>query len=369
MKSDSIDTPALLVDIARVRENIAFMQKKADAAGVNLRPHTKTHRTPALAAMQVAAGASGITVAKIGEAEVMLDAGLDDIFITCVLMGEEKMRRLRACTERGKLRAGVDSPEQVAAISSAFLGADSPLELMIEVETGELRTGVLSPEEAVSLARFIANSPGVRLAGVFSHEGHSYGAPGVEACRELSGRSQRETVAAANHIRKAGMAVDVVSTGATPSLLLGGIEPGVTEIRPGTYILMDAAQGAALGNYDRCAATILATVISKRPPARVVLDAGVKALTAFVRPKGICATPGFGIILKDGKPAMHLEKLYDEHGVINGRAAFDTLTLGRKVRIVPNHICPACNLYDTMVIVEGDEVIDTFPISCRGKSQ
>ncbi len=159
-----------------------------------------------------------------------------------------------------------------------------------------------------------------------------------------------------------------VSIGATPSILLGGdILPGVTEIRPGTYVLMDAAQGAAVGSYGTCAATVLATVMSKPTADRVVLDAGVKALTAFTREGGICATPGHGLL--KGFDGLRIGKLYDEHGLVYGREANERLSLGDRVEIIPNHICPTCNLYDRMYLVEDGRVADELPILCRGKSQ
>ena len=365
-----LDTPALLVDMDIARRNIAFMQRKADAAGVRLRPHTKTHRTPALAAMQVAAGAQGITVAKIGEAEVMRDYGLDDIFIATVVMGEEKIRRLRALAARARISIGVDQEEQIAALSGAFAGEAAPLDVLLEIETGEARTGVLPGPDAARLAHCVQSAPGLRLAGVFSHEGHCYGAPTAEACREMALESQRATMKAADLIRRSGMPADVVSIGATPSLLLAEILPGITEIRPGTYILMDAAQGAAVGSYAHCAATVLATVTSKPAPGRVILDTGVKALTAFTRPPGgICATPGHGII-KDLLPdIVRVNKLYDEHGIINDASAWEQLALGDRVQVIPNHICPACNLYDEMHVMEQGVCVAVYPILCRGKSQ
>lgn len=365
---NNIDTPALLVDLAVVRKNIASMQEKADRAGVNLRPLTKAHGTPALAAMQVAAGANGIAVAKIAEAEVMQAAGLDDIFVASVVMGEQKMHRLYALADKGTMSIGIDNEVQVAALAKTFEEALAPLDVLIEIETGEERTGVLTPAEAVRLARLIAEAPGLRLKGVFSHEGFIYGASSVEECRAMAAQSQRETLAAANAIRQAGILVDVVSIGSTPSLLLGGVISGITEVRPGAYILMDAAQGAAIGSFDFCAGTVLATVTSKTPPARVVLDTGSKALTTSALIKGMCATPGHGII-RELDSAVRVAKLYDEHGIINDQAAFAALQLGDRVHVIPNHICPTCNLYDIMYMVEDGEIVDEYPILCRGKSQ
>ena len=364
----SLDTPSLLVDRTILLRNITGMQDLADRAAVALRPHTKTHRTPAIAAMQMKAGAKGITVAKIGEAEVMAENGMDDIFIANEIYGDLKFARLRTLAEKVRLSVGVDNREQVTAISRFFEGAPEPADVLIEVETGEVRSGMLPGPELVELAKFIAAAPNVRLKGIFSHEGHTYGAKDREQCAAFFRKAQEDTLGAAEMIRAAGIPVGTVSIGATPSILLGGdILPGVTEIRPGTYVLMDAAQGAAVGSYDTCAATVLATVMSKPTADRVVLDAGVKALTAFTREKGICCAPGYGLI--KGSGGIRLGNLYDEHGLVYGREANERLSLGDRVEIIPNHICPTCNLYDRMYLVEDGRVADELPILCRGKSQ
>ena len=364
----SLDTPSLLVDRTILLRNITGMQDLADRAAVALRPHTKTHRTPAIAAMQVKAGAKGITVAKIGEAEVMAENGLEDIFIANEIYGDLKFARLRTLAEKVRLSVGVDNREQVTAISRFFEGAPEPADVLIEVETGEVRSGMLPGPELVELAKFIAAAPNVRLKGIFSHEGHTYGAKDREQCAAFYRKAQEDTLGAAEMIRSAGIPVGTVSIGATPSILLGGdILPGVTEIRPGTYVLMDAAQGAAVGSYGTCAATVLATVMSKPTADRVVLDAGVKALTAFTREGGICATPGHGLL--KGFDGLRIGKLYDEHGLVYGREANERLSLGDRVEIIPNHICPTCNLYDRMYLVEDGRVADELPILCRGKSQ
>jgi len=364
----SLDTPSLLVDRTILLRNITGMQDLADRAAVALRPHTKTHRTPAIAAMQVKAGAKGITVAKIGEAEVMAENGMDDIFIANEIFGDLKFARLRNLAAKTRPRVGVDNREQVTAISRFFEGAPEPADVLIEVETGEVRSGMLPGPELVELAKFIAAAPNVRLKGIFSHEGHTYGAKDREQCAAFYRKAQEDTLGAAEMIRSAGIPVGTVSIGATPSILLGGdILPGVTEIRPGTYVLMDAAQGAAVGSYGTCAATVLATVMSKPTADRVVLDAGVKALTAFTREGGICATPGHGLL--KGFDGLRIGKLYDEHGLVYGREANERLSLGDRVEIIANHICPTCNLYDRMYLVEDGRVADELPILCRGKSQ
>lgn len=362
-----IDTPALLVNKPVMEQNIRWMTEKAAKAGVKLRPHTKTHRTPAVAKLQVAAGAQGITVAKVGEAEVMAAAGLTDIFIANQIYGDTKLTRLRDLNRKVRIAVGIDNREQITALSRVFCDEHKPIEVMMEVETGEERTGVTTVEAALDLAEFINQSPGVHLRGIFSHEGHTYGAPTPLACMHLFNKSQEDTLAIAAALRAQGFAIEEVSIGATPSLLHGEILPGITEIRPGTYVFMDAAQGHAIEDYSYCALTVLATVISKPTAERVVVDAGGKALTSFTRAGGICHTPGYGLI--KGMGDLRIKKLYDEHGVINSSEAHNKLNVGDKIEIIPNHVCPTCNLYDKMYVIDNDQVVEELPILCRGKSQ
>ncbi|MCX7779909.1 MAG: alanine racemase [Negativicutes bacterium] len=362
-----LDTPALLVDKTIMERNLQNMAEKARRWGVALRPHTKTHRTPEIAKLQVAMGASGITVAKVGEAEVMAAAGLSDIFIANEVYGDAKMVRLRELNRKIRIAVGVDNEEQVVSLSRFFAEEARPIDVLIEIETGEERTGVLDAAAALELAKIIQRSPGVKLRGIFTHEGHTYGAANQEACRELFRISQEFTLDVAKYLRSRGIDIEVVSIGATPSVMLGDVLPGITEIRPGTYVFMDAAQANAVGSYRDCALTVLSTVISKPTAERVVLDAGGKALTSFTRVRGICETRGYGVV--KGLHEIRLAKVYDEHGVILDKSARETLSIGQKVEIIPNHVCPTCNLYDTMHIIENGQIIAEWPILCRGKSQ
>ena len=327
-----LDTPALLVDYEIMKDNLQRMQQKADMAAVRLRPHTKTHRTPALARLQVAAGANGITVSKLGEAEVMAANGLHDIFIANQIVGKIKWERLRRLAGIARLTIAVDHPAQVVGLQEMMAAEPFPLDVLIEIEVGEKRTGVVSSQDLLSVAQHIAAVPGLRLQGVYSHEGHTYAAGSEDECRRLFQQSQQTTLAAAACLREAGFAVDVVSVGATPSLLLGEVLPGITEVRPGTYLLMDAAQANIINTYEHCAASILATVVSKPAADRVVLDAGVKALTAFTRDAGICRTEGYGVI--KGFDSAYICKLYDEHGLIENRQVADRLDVGDKVEVI-----------------------------------
>ena len=366
-KYSQLDTPALLIDIDLVHGNIAAMQVKADKYGVALRPHTKTHKMPELAKLQLAAGATGITVAKVGEAEVMAAAGLSDIFIANQIIGISKLERIRQLARQIKIRLGVDNPVQIDQLETVFRDEPQPIEVLIEVETGENRSGIIQEEQLVRLVKHIQAQTKVVLTGVFSHEGHTYKAKSSDDCRRLCLDSQKRTLWAASLVREMGVAVDTVSIGATPSLMHSEIVPGITEIRPGTYIFMDVGQGTAIADYSRCAATVLASVISLPTDERIVLDSGAKALTLQTRSEGICATSGYWLVKNSAD--VRLSGMFDEHGLIHDAALRSTLAIGDKLEIIPNHICPVCNLYDSAYAVSRGQVLGELPIAARGKTR
>ncbi len=363
----SIDTPALLVDYQLVMKNISFMQQKANKYNVNLRPHTKTHKMPELAKLQINAGAVGITVAKVGEAEVMAQNGLQDIFIANEIVGITKLNKIKELNRKIKIRIGVDNEYQIDQLETVFRDEPRAIEVLIEVEVGENRSGVIADEQLTKLAAYIQAKSKVVLKGVFSHDGHSYRAKDIAQCRQIAVESQQRTVQAANVLRKMGIAIDTVSIGSTPSLMHSEIIEGITEIRPGTYIFMDVGQASALNDFSRCAATVLATVISKPTEERIVLDTGAKALTSQTRSGGICETSGYGLVKNSAN--IRLSGVYDEHGLIYSQEYAQTIGLGDKIEVIPNHICPVCNLYDTAYLVSEGEVLRKIPILCRGKTQ
>lgn len=366
-KYEQIDTPALLVDKDIMMENLHFMQDKANQYHVSLRPHIKTHRMPELAKLQMQEGAVGITVAKVGEAEVMATHGITDIFIANEIVGICKLERIKALSEKITIRLGVDNEYQIDQLAQVFKAADLPIEVLIELEVGENRSGVITDEQLLNLAKYIQKQEKVVLKGIFSHEGHSYKAQDAADCCKLAIESQQRTIRAANLIRQEGIVVDIVSIGATPSLMQTQIIDGITEIRPGTYIFMDAGQGNAIKDYSHCAATVLVTIISKPTEERVVFDAGAKTLTTQNRPAGMCATEGQGLVKNSNNVCV--AGLFDEHGLIYNQQFRNEVEVGDKIEIVPNHICPTCNLYEKAYLVSNGEVLKEIPILCRGKSQ
>ena len=368
MKYMELDTPSFLVDQDIMMANIEKMQKYADEQGVALRPHTKTHKAPYLAKLQRDAGCKGITVAKVGEAEVLAENGLDDIFIANEPVGEIKLKRILKLTETKNISFGVDCPEHVEAADRTFAGSGRHAQVVIEIEVGENRSGIIEEDKFMELLDSIKKAENVDFLGVFSHEGHCYNAESMEDCREKFIVSQKRTLHFAKMAEEQGMKCQRVSIGSTPSLLYHfDLLPGVTEFRPGTYILMDASMANVLGDLGDCAATMLATVMSKPTDERVILDVGAKGLTAQERTVGITKTPGKGTILE--YPDVHIFDVYDEHAIIYNKKFHDAVKIGDKVRIIPVHICPANNLYSKAYLTSGDEVVGEYPILCQGKLQ
>jgi len=361
-----LETPAVIIDLDRVEANLRNAADLAAAAGVALRPHTKTHKSSYFARRQLARGACGLTVAKVGEAEVLADAGLTDIFIANTVYGAEKARRIRALSERITLSVGVDHIEQARVFSEAMAGAASPLSVTIEVDTGSRRGGV-APSEAVALAQAVAVLPGLSVRGVYTYEGYTYSAPNLDALVAVQRQAQAVFVQTGQAVGLAlGIERPVISAGSTPGLLSGaGYLPGITEIRPGTYIFLDAAQAPLAGGLEHCAAWVLATVVSRPTAGRAILDTGSKSLTSDTRAAGVCKTQGHGLLVDFG---LSLARLSEEHGVIEAEGAA-RLKVGQKVRVLPNHICPVVNLFNEVIAIRNGMVEVVLPVEARGRLQ
>lgn len=366
MNYHELDTPALLIDREILMNNLSFMQDYADRHHVKLCPHTKTHKMPYIAKLQIEKGASGIAVAKVGEAEVMAHNGISNIFIANEIVGQKKLERIRELAKTMKISFGVDTPCQVEEAQRIFAESPAPAEILIEIEVGENRSGIIEEADFIALLDTIRSSSHVHFRGIFSHDGNSYSAKDLDECREIAFTAQKRTVHFAELAEKHGMPCETVSYGSTPTLMNDvDILKGITEIRPGTYALMDASQGNAIGTTERCAATVLASVVSRPTADRVILDVGAKGLTMQERTEGICATPGKGTIVE--YPGTYIDSVFDEHAIIYDRDFREAVQIGEKVRIIPVHICPVCNLYDTAYLISGDEVVMEIPVACRGK--
>jgi D-serine deaminase-like pyridoxal phosphate-dependent protein len=356
-----LDTPRVVVELARVAANIARLQGQLDTSGIALRPHAKTHKSVAIARMQLEAGARGLTVGTLGEAEVFTGAGIDDVFLAYPIWADgPKAARLRALHEASTaFRVGVDSVDGARRLAEAVAGSagGGRLRVLVEIDPGLHRTGVGSPGAAVEVAR-AAQAAGLEIEGVFSHGGHGYRPGAAEAA---GGDEIRTLTAAAGALAAAGIEVRTISAGATPTMLTAATSP-VTEIRAGTYVLGDRQQWV-LGAIpaEGCAVAVAATVVSVFDD-RVVLDAGAKALTKD-RADWI---EGYGAVV--GYPDLAIDRVNDYHGVALASPGARRPHLGEVVAIIPNHICPVIDLVDTFVAVAADGTAEVWPVDARGRS-
>ncbi|HMB47737.1 MAG TPA: D-TA family PLP-dependent enzyme, partial [Afifellaceae bacterium] len=332
MSYPEIETPAVLIDTEIAEANIRRFQEYCDQHGLNVRPHIKTHKIPELAKQQLAAGAVGINCQKIGEAEVMADTGLDDILITYNILGEAKLQRLRAVADRvSSLAVTADSDVVVDGLSRAFSDTARPLKVLVECDTGGRRCGVQSPREAFALAQRVANLPGLHFNGLMT-----YPAPGsAEAVQTFV----TETIGL---LGEADLECPVVSVGGTPDMWRAHLVPAATEHRPGTYIYYDRSMVARSTCTEAdCAITVLVTVVSTPAAGRAVIDAGSKVLSS-----DLLGLDGHGHII--GRPDIAIAKLSEEHGHLDYPADAEPLTVGERLRIIPNHACVVSNLVDAV---------------------
>src|SRR5246127_4664095 len=316
-------TPCAVIDMDKVERNIARIQKACDDAGVANRPHIKTHKNPTIAKMQVAAGAKGITCQKLGEAEIMANAGIDDILISYNLLGEEKMARLGALNAKTRMTVAADNSTVVADLPKAAAASGRPLSVVVECDTGRKRAGVETPAEAIALGGPIAASKGLQFAGFMLYPTES---GWVEA--------QKFYDEALAGVRAHGLDATMVSTGGSPNLKNLGKLRGATEHRPGTYIYNDRMQvGAGVATWDDCALHIYSTVVSRAGADRGILDAGSKTLTSDTGG----GLDGHGLILEH--PEAKIAKFAEEHGFLDLTRSNTRPEVGDVVRIVPNHVC------------------------------
>lgn len=351
--TQSVPTPSLVIDEERLDHNIAAMAAFAARAGLALRPHVKTHKCVEIARRQVAAGAIGITVATISEAEVFATAGATDIFIAYPLwLDDDKAVRLRRVLQSTPLLIGIDSAEGAGRLALGTAGLSERLSVLVEVDSGHHRSGV-TPAEAGQVASAAAQL-GLDVAGVFTFPGHSYAPDTRRTAAVDEMHALAEAVLALKH---EGIMARIVSGGSTPSVEFADASV-LTELRPGVYVFGDAQQWE-LGTCapENIALTVCTTVVS-RTPERVVADAGSKALAAD---RGSFST-GFGRLLDH--PEARLSAISEHHVTITG---IDCRP-GTRLRVVPNHVCTAVNLADEYVVERNGEVIGSWPVDARGRN-
>ena len=348
--SREFGTPAVVIDLDRVERNIGRLQGLCEAAGVANRPHIKTHKSPILAKMQIAAGAQGITCQKLGEAEIMANAGIENILVSYNLIGAARSGRLAALRKRSDVTICADNPVTLAAYAEAAAVAGAPVGVMIECDTGRKRAGVETPKEAIDLARIIRDTEGLEFRGLLFYP--------TEAGWDAAQRFHDEAVAG---IRSLGLEPGIISTGGTPNLPNIGKLAGATEHRAGTYIFNDRMMVACgRATEEDCALHVYATVVSRAGPERGILDSGSKTLTSD---KG--NLDGHGYILE--YPLARIAQFAEEHGFLDLSGSNERPNVGEIVRVVPNHVCVVVNMVDEVVMVRGDEIVGVLPVAARGK--
>jgi D-serine deaminase-like pyridoxal phosphate-dependent protein len=364
-----VPTPALVVDLDRMERNIASWQAMADRNGVGFRPHIKTHKTPEIAAQQLAAGAVGIASAKPTEAEVFAAAGCDDIVIAYPTVGEDKWARLACIAADARLTVNVDSDHQARGLSAAAVAAGATIRVQIEIDTGLNRVG-LDPGDTAGIeafARTIDALPGIELDGVTTHRGKFGERLGRMSNAEAGHEEGSILVGLAERLRAAGHPTPNVTAGGSVTGPGVAEVPGVTEVRAGTYVFFDAMQVAAgSARPDEVALSILATVVSTRRAGWVTVDAGSKT---FSGDRGVvdgaAATGGISECVDLDATVM---RTTEEHGMVQLGDGV-SVEVGQKLRFMPYHVCTAVNLADQLVGVRAGVVETVWPIRARGTTR
>ncbi len=363
MTIEELDTPAVLIDLDVVERNIERMARYCREHGLQLRPHTKTHKNAGLAQQQIAAGAVGITVAKTGEAEVMASAGIDDILIAYPIVNAAKAERVAALARSNRIRVSLDSEVAAASLSAAGAKASREIGVLVEIDVGFGRCGVGSPAESLELARRILALPGLRFDGLMFYPGHirkplAEQTPMIEDVNRRL-RSHYEAFAAA------GVEIKTVSGGSTPTAFRSHEFEGVTEIRPGMYAFLDRNMlSIGVGAASDCAVAVLVTVVSNAVSGRAMVDGGSKT---FSSDSALQPLTGFGSVVE--LPDAELTGFSEEHGHLDVSRCARPPRVGERLRIIPNHVCATMNLHDQVWGHRGGCVERKLTVDARGRLQ
>jgi D-serine deaminase-like pyridoxal phosphate-dependent protein len=346
MRIEDLDTPVAVVDLDLMEANILRAQTYLDDHGIKNRPHIKTHKIPAIARMQMDAGAVGITCQKLSEAEIMIDAGLEDIFIPYNVLGEQKLARLARLMNKAALSVTADALFTIRGLSQAAQMAGIELPVLVEFDSGAKRCGVQTPEEAAALAVAISNSAGLKFAGLMtyptSHEADTF---------------IRQTK---RHLAVEGLALETVSGGGTNQLWQAHEHPQVTEHRAGMYLFGDryTMNGGGVRLED-CAFTVITTVVSRPTADRGIIDGGSKVFSSDT-----LGLEGFGLILEHPEAVVYAQS--EEHGHVDFSRCAERPLIGERVTLIPNHCCVVTNLFDELVGVRKGIVEHLWPVTARG---
>jgi len=361
---ETVVTPSLLLDLDQLEKNIQDIMEVANSYGVHYRPHVKTHKSVEIARRQIKAGAIGLTVAKVGEAEVMADAGVKDILIAFPISDTQHLERIQALRGKTKITLMIDSVEQADKVGE-FFDKENPLPVWIKVNSGLNRCGVEPNEGVLELAKHIQAWASLKLEGIFTHAGQTYGAKSKAEIEKIAAEEVRIIKDSAALCESQGISIEHRSVGSTPAVKLYPNMDGITEIRPGNAVFYDMVQvGLGVAEKEQCALTVLSSVASIQT-GRIVLDAGSKALALDKGAHGNDVVKGHGHIREHED--LVIESLSEEHGVIPTERTGE-VTFGEKLTIIPNHACPVVNLFDYYTVHKDGKVIDYWSVSARGKN-
>ncbi len=354
---DEVDTPALVLDKAKLTRNIRTMADFVAGGPAQLRPHAKTHKCVEIARLQLDAGAVGITCAKVGEAEALADGGIADILIANEIVGPLKLARLVELAKRCTITVAVDDAGNVRQLSKAAVAAGVILRCYVEVNVGMDRCGVEPGAPALALVRQVVAADGLAFCGLQAYEGHLQNLMPFEERRARTEIDMRKALAAKDFIEAAGLRVDQISGCGTGTHTITGRLLWMTELQCGSYATMDA-QYAAVGGADyENALTVLLTVISRPRPGRAIVDGGLKSITAEF---------GDPTVLVEGATWFDFS---EEHGEIRLEGSAEELRVGDKIELIPRHGCTTVNLYDRYHVVEDGVLTDVWRVAARGRSQ
>ncbi len=357
---EQLETPVPVVDLDRMAFNLDRMAAYATLHGLRLRPHVKTHKSPRIAAEQLRLGATGLTCATLREAEIMSEV-CDDLLIAFPPVGAARLERLARLPAEVQISVAADDAHALPALAVAAKLGRRRIDVYAEADLGMHRVGVATPEKAVALARHVADHASLRFAGLLFYPGHIREYVDAQGTSLATLRTDLSRYLEA--LEDAGLPATVVSGGSTPAAWRMHEVQGVTEVRPGTYVYNDrttANMGAC--DWDDCALTVLATVVSVAVKGQAVVDAGSKALG---REPLRSAADGYGALLD--RPDVIVSRLSEEHGILDLSVTDWRPRLGDQVRIVPNHVCIVVHMFDELVGVRGHAVETRWPVAARGR--
>ena len=352
-----IETPALIINLDLLNENIDTMAQFVKSAGCNLRPHFKTHKCPLIARKQLDKGAIGITCAKVGEAEVLANAGIQDILIANQVVQPSKIKKLAGLAGFCSIMVAVDDIENICNLSKAAVNFQTEIGILVEIDIGLGRCGVKARETALALAEKVIDSPGLKFRGIMGYEGHCVFIDSVEERRIKTQEANELLVSFKEYLESHNIGVEIVSGGGTGTYMLSSAFKGITEIQAGSYVFMDTRYNQVEGIPFKNSLFVLATVISKPDERTAVIDAGIKSMTCeFGIPRVICPE---GLVI---------QKVTEEHSIIDISECRISLNVGDRVKIMPSHGCTTANLYDRYYVESCDHITAAWDISARGRS-